>query len=131
MWLSQQLSRGGERSAGGISTGRVTISGDTASVMLEGERRELPLACPGGMIWSPAVGDEVLVLRSDEGERFVMGHTGDGATKAAPGELILRSGANSLRIGKNGIELEGTLNINGRLVLNGLDVGAFIARLGG
>lgn len=123
MWLSQQLSRTGQHSCAEISTGRVTIAGDRAAVMLEGERREVPVACAGGITWTPAVGDDVLVLHSDEGERYILGLAGGAGEMAPPGEIILKCGDNSLRIGRDGLEIKGTLLLNGR------DVGAALAQL--
>lgn len=131
MWLSQQLSRREGGLSGGISTGRVTIAGEGAAVMLEGERRELSSVYPGGLCWAPAAGDEVLVLRSDEGERFIIGKLPEGDGKCGSGEYILRSEGGSIKLGKDGIEIEGEVVIKGRLLLNGLDVGNALSALGG
>ncbi len=129
MWLSQQLSHSGGKS-GGVSTGRVTIAGDKTAVMLQGERRELPLACPGGIVWAPAAGDDVLVLCSEEGERYVMGLAAKEGAAALPGEMLLRCGGAALKVGKNGVEIEGKVSISGQLILNGTDVGAALSALG-
>ena len=64
MWLSQQFSRPAAR-RGAVSTGRVTIAGESPAVMLSAERRELRAALPAGLRWAPALGDEVLVLAAD------------------------------------------------------------------
>ena len=131
MWLSQQLSRREEGLSGGISTGKVTIAGEGAAVMLEGERRELRSLYPGGMGWAPAAGDEVLVLRSDEGERFIIGKVPEGSGKCGGGEYFLQSAGGSIKLGKDGIEIEGEVAVKGRLILNGLDVGDALSALSG
>lgn len=104
MWLSQQFSRPAAR-RGAVSTGRVTIAGESPSVMLSGERRELRAALPAGLRWAPALGDEVLVLETDEGEGYIIG-------------LAAESPAGG------SIEFMGDVNIGGRLILGGVDVGA-------
>ena len=129
MWISQQLSRSGERAAAGISTGKVTIAGDATAVMLQGERRELPIASPAGIAWAPAAGDDVIVLCSEEGERCVIGLAGGQRGKAAPGEIIMECGSVSMRLGKQGINITGKLNVQGQLILNGVDVGKTLEQL--
>lgn len=111
MWLSQQFSRPAPQ-RGAVSTGRVTIAGEKAAVMLSGERRELSVALPAGLHWTPALGDEVLVLETGEGESYIIG-------------LAAESSAGG------SIEFGGDMSIGGRLILNGVDVGAALAALGG
>ena len=113
MWLSQQLARRESEASGEISRGKVTIGGDSAAVMLQGERRELATLCPAGMSWSPAAGDDVVVLQSEDGERFIIGTVSSTLGNTAPGEVILKCGGNSIHISENGIELKGSVIING------------------
>lgn len=121
MWLSQQLSApvGGK---GGLSTGKVTIAEDKAAVMLEGERRELAIACPSAVRWAPKLGDEVLVFTSDEGERFIVGIVEESSELPGQGELLLKSGSCSIHVGSGGVKVSGDMSVSGRLVVNGVDI---------
>ena len=120
MWLSEQLAHGAEKTDAEISTGKVTIAGEQAAVMLQGERRGLGTLSPAGIIWAPAAGDEVVVMQTEDGERFIMG-TASGGQSVRPGEIILSCGENSITIGKTGIELRGSVRINGVTAALGTD----------
>ena len=61
MWISEQGRRRAEPD-GTALVGRVTLPGDPAGVYLAGERRELPVFGPGGYVWRPEEGEQVLVL---------------------------------------------------------------------
>lgn len=124
MWLSQQLPVAAPGRSG-LSTGKVTIIDDKAAVMLEGERRELPIACPSAVRWVPKVDDEVLVFTTEEGERYVVGLVVEPEELPDEGEIILRSGGSSLKLYRNGV------SVNGRLVVNGVDILAAIESLRG
>ena len=128
MWLSQQISRATGRDEAVCSTGVVTIAGEKSAVMLAGERRELAVAAPAGLRWSPAAGSEVLVLRSDEGEQFIIG-LASGDTAAKPGQLMLGGEKAGIRISEDAIEITGNVSIRGRLLLDGVDIGEAIAQL--
>ena len=129
MWLSEQVRRGsGSGASAGV--GGVTIGGENAAVMLSGEYRGLRVLSPEGLSWRPAAGTQVMVLTTDDGERFILGAAD--AQDAAPlgeGELCLRSGSGWLRLSPDGaISAEGEIHINGdvyitgRLYLNGEEV---------
>lgn len=84
-WEQERRSRAAEPEA---QLGQVTLSGDTA-VNLGGERRKLRLCAPGGILWRPREGEEVLVLKTAAGERdCVVGCPRD-VDGLAPGELRL------------------------------------------
>lgn len=131
MWLSEQVRR---KSGAGASAGvgGVTIGGESAAVMLSGEYRGLKVLSPEGFHWRPGAGTQVMVLATDDGERFILG----AADEAAPlsldeGELCLRSGSGWLKLGADGvISAEGEIHVNGdvyitgRLFLNGTEVKA-------
>lgn len=135
MWLSRQLSSPAEGNRTALSTGRVTIAGEHAAVMLEGERRELSTACPGGVRWAPASGDDVLVFRSDEGEQYIIGLVGEGDDMPGSGEVLLKSGKCSILLGSGGISIsgdvriDGSLSVSGRLSVGGTDILAAIEAL--
>ena len=113
MWTSERrLERRAEESA---ALGQVTLGGDPAGVFLGGERRWLPVYSPGGYCWRPALGAEVLVLKT--------GAQGEGACVAGtrtqadvkPGEVRIQAeGGASITLGRDGtIRLEGTVLVNG------------------
>ena len=128
MWLSEQISRRDEGNKSKISRGVLTIDGENPAVMLEGERRELPVLWPGGVAWAPAVGDEVIVLCEENGEYFILGIPAGAETPKA-GETVLGKGKVKLRICSDAIHVEGDLKIEGRLILNGRDIGAMLETL--
>lgn len=95
--------------------GLVTLGGDPAGVLLGGERRWLPVYSPGGYCWRPAAGDRVLVLKTgaERETPCVLGavQKNDGLS---PGEVQLSGGNCSLRLGWGGLELNGTVLVNGQ-----------------
>ena len=112
MWLSQKRP---ERWESPAQVGVVTLEGDPAAVYQSSERRDLPVFAPGGYCWRPALGAEVLVLKT--------GAPGEGACVAgtritanvAPGEVRIQSeGGASITLGADGtIRLEGDVLVNG------------------
>lgn len=109
MWLAEKA--GAEKSAvPDIQIGKVTIGGGSPAVMLDGEKRNVALALPGGYGWEPKVGDEVLVLKS-EGEWFIV------ARAAGGGDCT--------------VTLSGEVNISGSLKVNGVDISELISAMGG
>lgn len=129
MWLAQKLS-GADVAGAAAGFGSVSIGGSSAAVMLEGEKREIATVCPGGFFWSPVPGQEVLVLRDDSGRHCILGVLGD-AEGAVPDELLIKAGNGTVRLRSDGISLEGEVHISGRLYINGTDVEAALAGLGG
>lgn len=125
MWLSEQLSAGKRDESGLVSGGVVTVSGEKSAVMLEAERREMKLLYPGGLIWAPMAGEEVIVLRSGDGEQYLLGGCGSGEGLGS-GEKLLKGPGGSIGIGKEGITIAGNVEIKGRLVVNGVDILAAI-----
>lgn len=132
MWLSEQVRRKADTAAS-AGVGGVTIGGESAAVMLSGEYRGLKVLTPGGISWQPSTGAQVMVLTTDDGERFILG-TADGAggPSLSEGELCLKSGDCWLKLGADGviraegeIRMKGNVYITGRLFLNGIEVGVF------
>lgn len=113
MWISKQNSRNSQTQAlePAADTGAVTLSGSTLAAYSGGERRELALYAPGGILWKPEIGDQVLLLRlGEEGQPCVAGMLCPEAEDLAPGELLLRSKGASICLRNDGtIELTGTL----------------------
>ncbi len=130
MWLAEQAAGGG-RSGVRAGVGTVTVGGEKPAVLLGGEQRGLGVIAPRGIGWRPAEGAQVLVLETEDGERFVLGEVdGGGAFRSlGSGEVSLRCGANWLKIDGSGISAEGDVHLNGdvyitgRLFVNGVAVG--------
>lgn len=117
MWLAQQQRR--RSKDGGSQVGTVTLGGDPTGVCLDGERRDLPVFAPGGYIWRPARGDQVLVLKTGaDGEApCVAGARCNGTYAVAEGEVLLYSGGASIRL-----STDGTVSVTGKLQVNGKEV---------
>lgn len=93
----------------------MTLGGDPAGVSLGGERRWINVYSPGGYSWRPAAGDRVLVLKTGaEGEVPCLLGTPQRDTELGPGEVRLRGGESAILLGRERLELEGELYLNGR-----------------
>ncbi len=97
--------------------GQVTLAGSPAGVVLEGERRNLPLFGPGGYRWAPSRGDRVLVIKTGPEEA----PAGVGVLTEedlAPGEVWISAAAGA------GIRLkpDGTIALTGKVTVNGQEV---------
>lgn len=114
MWLSEQFCKDLSSEASGF--GEVTISGGKAAAKDAGrEQRLLPLVSPGGFVWLPDTGDQVLVLR--EGAPCLIGRLQPEQTELLPGEVMLYAGSGSIRLRKDGtIELSGKVIVNGQVL---------------
>ena len=109
-WEWERRRRAGEPEA---QVGRVSIGGVETAAELGGERRWLRLCVPGPLRWRPAVGDEVLVLKTGEGEApCVLGVVQE--EELRPGQVCLR-----------GEEIE----LTGRVLVNGEELEELVRRL--
>ena len=116
MWLSKQM-----RSApptADAELGVTTIAGERVGVVTRGEVRSLPVYGPGGYIWLPENGNDVLVIKGGPGgeEQSVTGTLQKEAPKGMlPGEVYLYGpGGNSVYLRRDGrVEIQGNLIING------------------
>lgn len=120
MWLSEKSSvRDSDFS--GAAVGIVTIGGIRPSVLVEGEVRNADMVCSGALRL-PKMGDEVLLIRSPDGENIAIGKIG-GALPAEVenGEVYITTGSGgSIRLKNNGeIELAGTVIIKGTAKIEG------------
>jgi len=124
MWLSKQLKP--VTAAAGADLGVTTISGRRVGVVTRGEVRDLPVYGPGGYLWTPAGGAEVLVVKGGPGgeEQCVAGTLPLGAPEqVSPGEVcIYGPGGNSVYLRQDGsVTITGTsVSISGPLTVNGL-----------
>ena len=94
--------------------GLVTLGGDPAAVVLGGERRWLPICGPGGWVWRPRMGGQVLVLQAgaEQESPCILGklQNGDGLK---PGEARLSGGKSAVFLGEDALELTGEIRVNG------------------
>lgn len=120
MWLSEKSSvRDSDFS--GAAVGIVTIGGIRPSVLVEGEVRNADMVCSGALRLLKT-GDEVLLIRSPDGENIAVGKIGGTLPKEVEnGEVYIATGSGgSIRLKNNGeIELVGTVIINGTAKIEG------------
>ena len=120
MWLSEKRD-GRDAGCGSAAVGIVTIGGAKPSVLVEGEVRAADVVSLGSA-WLPKAGDEVLLIRSPDGENIVIGKVGaEPPTEAENGEVYITTGNGGLiRLKNNGdIELSGTVIISGTTKIEG------------
>lgn len=121
MWLSEKAALGSREAEPSAEVGMVTAGGTRPSVMLGGEKRKLEIVSPGGVFWAPVQGEQVMVARCGD-EEFVSGAL-RASPELAPGEVCVKSGSGCVRVHADGkIELEGTVNVVGALLINGVDI---------
>ncbi len=118
MWMSERSGPGRERREA-ARVGSVTLPGDPAGVALDGERRDLPVFGPGGYVWRPGRGQEVLVIKAGaDGEQpCVAGIRGRPDWPLSPGEVYLYSGGASIWLRNDGV-----ISMSGMVLVNGLPV---------
>lgn len=123
MWISKQVKP--VLPATDADVGLTTIAGDQVGVVTRGEVRDLPVYGPGGFVWMPESGANVLVIKGGPGgeEQCVAGmKQTDPPAGMLPGEIcLLGPGGNSVFLRRDGsLELRGdSVDIWGRLTING------------
>ena len=122
MWLSEERSRKPAAEAA-AEWGPVTIS-EPAAVYLAGERRQVPVCCPGGYAWRPAVGEDVLVLKAgNQAEQpYILGKSQTQNDELQPGQVRI-SGPEC------GILWSDVLQLTGEVQVNGEELVALIQRV--
>lgn len=117
MWLSEQFVSRPDREASGF--GAVSICGaQAAAIGAEREERQLPLISPGGYVWVPNAGEQVLVLR--DGTACILGRAQPTQEGLSPGDVMLYAGGGSIVLRSDGrIELTGRIFLNGTEISNG------------
>lgn len=119
MWISRRNGTGSQRKES-AQVGHVTVEGDLTGAMLDGERRGMPVYGPGGYVWRPSQGQEILVVKAGaDGEQpCVAGARGGPEMNLAPGEVYIHSGGASILISNGGvISMSGLVLVNGKPVL--------------
>ncbi len=119
MWIAERSRRRPEPE-GLARLGQITLAGNPAGVWLDGERRDVPVFAPGGYVWRPGRGEQVLVLKTGaQGETLcVLGERCQSTWELEEGEVLLHSGKAVLRLKRDGtVDVTGTLTVNGRQVV--------------
>lgn len=114
MWLSSMRRA---RRPEGPMVGRATLAGNPAGAWLDGERRALPVFGPGGYVWKPALGQELLVLKSGPEEPACVAGTRCEAGELEPGEVTVRAGKGGAALK---LKNDGTLELCGQIYVNGV-----------
>ena len=123
MWLSKRNVNKERQNVADM--GETTSGGNDTSVYTEGELRHVGICAPGGYIWRPSVGRELLVIKDGGGTAYAVG----AAAQEPPGgfrdgEVFISSaGGASVWLKNDGsILLSGKINIDGSLFLNGAEI---------
>ena len=95
-----------------VFTGKISVSGERCAVCGHTEHRNAVLFSPGGYLWRPDRGDEVLVFKC--GETDILGKKCENAD-LLPGEVCLRSkGGAEIRLSN-----DGNIYIKGKIITEG------------
>lgn len=107
------------------SIGQVTIGGTMTGVYTDGEKRNSTFFSPGGYYWLPKRGQNMIVIKSEDGEICCM----DREVTKVPvdmqeGEVyIVSSGKASLHLKNDGtIHISGDISVDGRMLVNGTEI---------
>lgn len=123
MWLSEQMRPAPVTTDADL--GMTTIAGNRVGVVTRGEVRDLPVYGPGGYIWMPGNGAEVLVIKGGPGgeEQNVVGtRQPEGPSGMRPGEVCIQGpGGSAVYLRHDGslVLRGGTVSIEGSLMING------------
>lgn len=125
MWLAEKTAAK-DTDRGECLVGVVTIGGERPSVLCEGELRSAELL-QGGAVRLPKTGDELLLVRTSDGDCVAVGRVGGALPDGAEnGEIVMTNGASSLIVKSTGeivlsgdISLNGSVKIDGTLLING------------
>ena len=119
MWLSRRIVQETPELEP-ATLGTVSIGGEDAAVVTDGEKRNARVISPGGYCWQPSEADSVLVIKGNE--LYVPGMLQSGKA-LAPGEVMIYSRGASIRLRNNGtIEIDGRVEITGEAFINGRKV---------
>lgn len=131
MWLSKQMKQ--EKLTARAELGVTSIGGGQVGVFTRGEVRSLPVFGPGGYVWQPRNGDQVLVLKGGPGgEEGCVAATSQiqPPPEMQPGEVYLSAGnGTAIYLKCDGsvelqgkIQLSGSVDVTGSLSVNGRPV---------
>lgn len=121
MWISRKMRPAPPTADADL--GVTTIAGGQAGVLTRGEVRSLPVYGPGGYLWMPQNGAQVLVIKGGPGgqEQCVAGmRQAEPEEPMEPGEVLIHGGGASIYLKADGtLILKGRVCVEGPLVING------------
>ena len=109
MWLSEMSARAHAVPESAAETGNVTIGGALPGVQTDGERRALPVGGPAGYRWTPKQGTEVLVIKTGDGERVIVGTL----SGEEPEEIRICAGGAEICLKNGQVSVTGELTVGG------------------
>ena len=124
MWLSSRTKPAAPTADADL--GVTTIAGNSVGVVTRGEVRALPVYGPGGYVWLPENGTEVLVIKGGPGgeEQCVAGCRQKAAPPGMrPGEVRIQGpGGSGIYLRRDGsVEITGqTVRLQGAVEINGV-----------
>lgn len=105
-----------------VRLGEVTLCGSENGVLTEAEQRGLPMCAPGGYVWRPRSGQQVILLKTGDGTPLIAGALSeDSSDDLLAGEMqLVIPGSCSLTLKNDGrVLISGNLEITGDLTVTG------------
>ena len=109
-----------------LGVGSYSLGGGDWGAVADREYRHRPLVGPGGFRWCPREGEEVLLLRTGDGD--LCAGVSFESQGLAPGEAELSAGGGTIRLGQDGsirltskgggsilLGADGTVAVNGQI----------------
>lgn len=93
--------------------GMVTLAGEDTAVNLGGERRWMEVCAPGGYSWRPRQGEQVLVLKPEQGEDSCVVGVMETEGGLQPGQVRISGQRCAILLGDK-LELRGDVELNGQ-----------------
>lgn len=115
MWIAEKIAAAATPKT--VERGCTSIGGKEVAVTLRGERRGIEVMTPGGYVWRPRHGEEVLVIKDSVSaeECIAAAKMYDGPKNMQGGEVFICSaGGTSIHLKNNG-----KIKICGNIVLDG------------
>lgn len=114
MWITKRIAAAATPKT--VERGQTSIGGEETAVALRGEQRGIEVMAPGGYVWRPRCGDEVLVIKDS-----VSGESVAAAAKMSPPPKGMEDG--EVCISTNGASIflrnDGRIKIYGNIILYG------------
>ena len=122
MWLTKQTTQ--KETEDPIRIGKVTIEGERPGVYTDYEQRDASIVSPGGYIWRPKYGDDVLIIKCGNNELFTAGIQSTEENTISAGEVMIKSADGGYIYLKNdgSILINGQVSIDGGLTVNGNEI---------